>query len=156
MSEVVMKAYKVLISGLILVSIPVLAQGKQPSSRHDSPNSATIWTYNDEYIQKAIKNYEAALNSSNDGVVESAIAHVTFMRIDLPKTDLKKIEATLTNLAEAGRTPVIRYKAYLASIVFESPSTFANALKTDAVESDQFFSVIASEVQRTLLGQNMK
>ena len=91
----------------------------------------------------------------NDGVAESALAHLTFLRIDLPQLDLKKIESTMINLAETGRTPVIRYKAYLASIVFESPASFAKALNTEAANSDLFFSVVASQVQKTLLGQNL-
>ncbi len=151
-----MKAYKVLAASLFLVSIPVLAQSSRRGMQHDPPHSAAVWSYAEEYTQKAIKNYAMALNSANDGVVESVIAHLTFLRIDLPQLDLKKIEATLINLAETGRTPVIRYKAYLANIVFESPASFVKSLNTEATNSDLFFSDIASQVQKTLLGQNIK
>jgi hypothetical protein len=156
MSEVAMKAYKVLILGLIFVSIPVLAQGEHPASLHDSPDSATMWTYNDEYIQKAIKNYEAALSSSNNGLVESALAHLTYIQINFPQTDLTKIRATIADLAESGSTPVIRYKAYLATIVLQNPASIMSGLKAESSDSNQFFSAVASKVQRTLLGANIQ
>jgi hypothetical protein len=150
-----MKAYTMLAAGLFLASIPALGQSRGDKMQHDSPHSTPAWSYNEDYIQKAIKNYAVAVNSLNDGVAESALAHLTFLRIDLPQLDLKKIEATMINLAETGRTPVIRYKAYLASIVFESPASFVKALNTEATNSDQFFSAVASQVQKTLLGQNL-
>jgi len=154
--EVAMKAYTMLTAGLLLASLPALGQSNGRGMQHDPASSPAVWSYEEGYIQKAIKNYAAALKSTNDGVVESAIAQIVFIRIGLPKLDLKTVEGTVTNLAENGRTPVIRYKAYLANIVFESPASFEKALNVETTNSDAFFAVIASQVQRTLLGQNIK
>jgi len=154
--EVAMKTYAIVTAGLFLASLPAMGQSKGQEVQVDTRHTAVVWSYEDGYIQKAIDNYSMALNSANDGLVESAIAHLTFIRIDLPQRDLKKIERTIGELAEKGRTPVIRYKAYLANLVFESPATFQKVVTTDATDSDLFFSFVGSEVQKTLFGHNMK
>jgi hypothetical protein len=86
--------------------------------------------------------------------VESVIGQIAHMRIVLPQEDMKDIEASLTNLANYGRTPVIRYKAYLASLVFVNPGMFRQEAANDYASSDEFLSAIASRLQRTLLGFN--
>jgi hypothetical protein len=151
-----MKAYTMFVAGFFLVSVPTLGQSSRNGQQHDYPYVASLSSYSEGYVQKAIKNYAKALSSSNDGVVESAIAHVAFLQIGLPQLDLKEIRTTIVELAESGRTPVIRYKAYLASMVFESPASFVSALNTESNEGDLFFSGIASQAQETLLGQNIK
>jgi hypothetical protein len=151
-----MKAYTMLATGLLLVSVPAVGQSSREALQHDTPYVLSMSTYSDGYIQRAVKNYAMDLNSSNEGVVESAIAHVTYLRIGMPQVDLSAIRTSIADLAESGRTPVIRYKAYLATLVFESPSSFVNVLKTESNEGGLFFSGIASQIQKTLLGQNMQ
>jgi hypothetical protein len=151
-----MNAYTMLAAGLFLSSVPTMGQSNRQGMLQEPPYFAEISSLSEDYLQKAVKNYALALTSANDGVVESSIAHLTFIRISLPQMDLKGIRATMVELAESGRTPVIRYKAYLATIVFESPVAFVRALNVESAESDQFFSSIASQVQKTLLGQNIK
>jgi hypothetical protein len=151
-----MNAYTMLAAGLFLASVPTMGQNNRQGMQQEPPYFAEMSSHSHDYLQKAIKNYALALTSANDGVVESSIAHLTFFRISLPQIDLKEIRATMVDLAESGRTPVIRYKAYLATIAFESPASFVRALNAESAESDQFFSGIASQVQKTLLGQNIK
>jgi hypothetical protein len=147
-----MKAYTMLTVGLLFASLQALGQ----EMRSDPSNVSPLSSYTKDYIQNAITNYRAALNSANDGIVESAIANLSYIRIALPQLDLRKSHAAIANLTESGRTPVIRYKAYLAMLVFENPESYMSSLKTEFTESDKFFSSVASQVQKTFFGHNIR
>lgn len=96
------------------------------------------------------------LGSDNDGVVESALALVTQMRIVLPQDDMREIELVVNQLALKGNTPVIRYKSYLAVQVFASPDLFRQVARTDFPSGDDFFASIASRLQQSMLGYTSK
>ena len=69
-------------------------------------------------------NYLINLNSEIPGVVESALGHVTLMRIAYPKQDLRKLGEKLYDLASRGATREIRYKAFVAMQVFANPAAY--------------------------------
>jgi len=151
-----MKARTIFAVSLFLASVPALGQGNQQKTPQNPPDVVTVSSYSEAYLRQAVRNYAQGLTSDCNGVVESALAHTALLRILKPRLDLREIQATIAGLSESGRTPVIRYKAYLATMVFESPASFAGEMKSESIESDQFFSEIAAKVQKTLLGQNLK
>jgi len=155
-SEDAMKTTTILTAALFLVSIPAIGQSDLPGKQLDGPYVVSEFSYTDAYLQRAFRNYAMDLNSANDGVVESTIAYLTFLHLSMPQVDLKRFEAMITKLAELGRTPVIRYKAYLATMVFESPGSFAGVQNAGYANSNQFLYNVASQAQMTLLGQNIK
>ncbi len=114
-----------------------MGQGQQAAD--ERPCLSSKADYSATKLEKARKNFLASLNSENDGVAESAIAHVAHMRAMLPQEDLRDIEATVVELANGGRTPVIRYKAYLASLVFANPRMFSQEVTVDYASGDEFF-----------------
>jgi hypothetical protein len=73
-------------------------------------------------------NYLKCLSADNPGVVESALGHVTYMRIAFPKLDMAEIQKTISDLTKQGMTPVIRSKALLALQVFADPLSYQNAI----------------------------
>jgi hypothetical protein len=150
--EVAMKTYTKLTAGLLFASFQALGQSNGQGLRADPSNVSPLSSFTREYVQNAITNYHVALNSANDGIVESAIANLAYIRIGLPQMDLGESRAAIAEIAESGRTPVARYKAYLATLVFENPESYVNALKTESTVSDRFFSGVAAEVQKTFLG----
>lgn len=147
-----MKPYKAFAAGLLLVSATALGQSNRQSPTKDSPYFASISSKSEEYVQKATDNYTLLLTSLNDGVVESSMAHLTYLYMGAPERDLKKARIIIKNLAESGRTPVIRYKARLSMMVFESPELFADGVNAASNDGDQFFLEIAAKVQKNLLG----
>lgn len=149
-----MKARTMLAAGLFLASLPAVGRSQDPAKTQSGLYFGSTAAYTTAYLERAARNYELALKSTNDGTVESAIAFSAYMCINAPELNLSEIKATIAALAESGRTPVIRYKAYLASIVFENPKAFVDAANSEYSDSDQFFTVIASKVHRTLLGHN--
>ena len=145
-----------LAAGLILAAASAMGQASTPQTSQDRPCFSHELNYNKAKMPAAKRNYLWTLQSDNDGVVESVLAHVTQMRIMVPQEDMKDIEAILGRLALNGRTPIIRYKAYLATQVFASPELFDEITKADYESSDQFFTALASRLQKTMLGYSGK
>ena len=70
------------------------------------------------------RNYAASLMSANKGVVESALAIITMIKLDMPNEELPILRAKIENLATFSMVPAIRYKACLARAVFDNPAKF--------------------------------
>lgn len=151
-----MKTYTIVAAGLLLASVSASGQPNQKAVLHGTGSYAVTPAYNEAYVQKAVKTYATLLNSDNDGVVASAIAHLALIKIDMPDVELDGVRAKIADLVESGRTPAIRYKAYLASIVFQTPEMFRGGSKVGSTVSDTFFREIASRAQTSLLGQNLR
>ncbi len=105
-------------------------------------------------LEAAKKNYLVTLRSDNDGLVISGLAQVTMMRHYVPAENLDAIQAEVNSLAVRGRTPEIRYKAYLSSLVFSSPELFPQETIWQSESPDQLFSSLAGTLQRELLSLN--
>ncbi len=149
-----MKTSMIVAASLLMVSLPATAQTPASERQADAPMYGTVYSYAPSYLHRAALNYAAALRSECDGVVESAIAHSTLLRMVAQDLEMTQIQSTLADLAESGRTPAIRYKAYLAAAVFDNPEKFASTAKVRYADSEEFFSAVASQVHRTLLGHN--
>ena len=103
-------------------------------------------------LKKAEKNYLACLDSPNDGVLESGLAHIAMMKIFFPASAFPTLEQKVAELSVAGRTPTIRYKAYLTSAVFENPTAFALVAMAGYEDGEQLFKSLAAQMQVQLLG----
>jgi hypothetical protein len=131
-----MKTHKALIIGLALTAaISAHAQDIAKLSKTES-------SYSREYSRKALDfkkvetNYLFCLNSDVPSVVESALGHVTVMRIAYPKQDLRKIQEKVSDLALLGPTASIRQKASMAMKVFANPFGFRNAITDGQANGD--------------------
>ena len=78
------------------------------------------------------------------------------MQLLFPGDDLNEIELMMNLLANGGRTTGIRYKAYLASMIFQSRRLFDDLADRDYENGDQFFVVVANRLQQTLLGSDFR
>jgi len=105
-------------------------------------------------IRRFEANYKACLASNIDGVVESAIAHSVRMKWALPSASLDEIRSALDRLASDGRTQAIRYKAYLAGMVFDSPSMFAKEGSQKYTWDEDLFDAVSARAEKALLGCN--
>jgi hypothetical protein len=92
-------------------------------------------------------NYLVNLNSPLPSVVESALGHVTLMRIKYPKQDLRKIQEKLYDLATQGATQSVRRKAFTAMQVFANPSAFSRAIEGRQYSGDGLLEELAAQMQ---------
>ncbi|HCV42293.1 MAG TPA: hypothetical protein DGH68_02325 [Bacteroidetes bacterium] len=151
-----MKATTAIALGLALAASTALSQGTLQQAADDWPYSPTAASYGTANLTQAKKVFQWSLESDNDGVVESVLGHIAHMRITLPQEAMKDIEAAVRELANNGRTPVIRYKAYLASLVFDNPSMFCQTVTNKYASSDELFGAIATRVQQTMLSSTVQ
>ncbi len=97
-------------------------------------------------FQKVQSNYLRTLSSNIPSVVESALGHVTLMRIAYPKQDFRIIRDKLIALASEGATQTIRRKAFTAMQVYANPSAFKEAIVAGQSSGDGLLEAIASQL----------
>ena len=100
-----------------------------------------------EFIDRS---YSANLSSEYTGIVESTLAVVTMVKLDLPADELPLLRAKIKDLVTSGTTPVIRYKAYLAGAVFSNPTMFQRESSRSYSTPDEFFHALAETLSQTL------
>ena len=147
-----MKAHVLMFAGVFLAALPAVGQSQRVEKMADASCLGRISSYSRPYLEKAAKNYETGLKCGNDGVVEACIAYSILLKVTAPQLDLTEIRAELDDIAASGNTPVIRYKAYVATIVFDNPGAFENILGAETSDSDRLFNTVAEQVSRTLIG----
>lgn len=129
---------------------PVYGQGDDQATERNVLSCAAM--YQKAKLGSVEKSYVAALQSENDGVVESALAHVTRMKLCLPARDFPALEAVIADLVKSGRTPAIRYRAYLAALVFDGPELFKEEQATEFRTPEELYAAISHRLQASLLG----
>jgi hypothetical protein len=93
-----------------------------------------------------IKNYMHCLDSDIPSVVESALGHVTFMRIAFPGQDLSKIQEKLVYLTTHGMTRAIRCRAFMALEVYGEPSAFCRFIERRQANGDGLLDEIGTRI----------
>jgi len=95
-------------------------------------------------------NYLYCLQSTNYGVVESSLGHLAHLKLQRPEENVDCMKSEIDKLALFGPTPQIRYKAYLASLVFDSPGIFARVSIPECSDCDQFFQALSGALHGVL------
>lgn len=130
---------------LALLAAPVVSLNAQPAVL---VNETHMRAANPAVLEK---NYVVCLKDPIDGVVESATANVIKVKLTMPDKPFAKIGSVLRDLIIDGRTPAIRYKAYLASAVFDDVKLFQGSPCTTCETPEQLFHAISERLQETML-----
>jgi hypothetical protein len=101
--------------------------------------------------QRIEKIFAATLSSEHNGLIESCLANVTKMKLDLPEDEFPMIKNEIDNLLANGTTPVVRYEAYLAGAVFANPAMYKGETALQSENPQVFFSMLAERMTKTLL-----
>jgi hypothetical protein len=105
-------------------------------------------------MERLDKSYANSLSYPNNNVVESALATVTMIKLDVPADEFSLITEKIDDLVTSGETPVIRFKAYLAEMVFSDPGMFREEAVRQYENTDALFSALAERMTKTLLSSN--
>jgi hypothetical protein len=143
----------IVVSIIILVSMGV-GQEHETSSEASGGTRPYFSSRKTADPGKVLEGYIRNLQSTNDGVVESSIAHTAFMVVAFPELDRTATVESLERLSLNGTSPEIRYKAYLANLVAGNPQTFGMILDHDYENVDQFFLAISQRAQTSLLAHD--
>lgn len=105
-------------------------------------------------VEKNLKNFLLAMSCENTGVVESSIIICVELKALYPQHDLKKVEDKLNSLAVDGETPVIRYRALLASLYYSNYPIFANLKIVDKDNPEKTFRAIIDRIENYRIASN--
>jgi len=134
----------------MIVAALVLTVGVQPLSAQSY--FSVVVSSQAADLMKAERNYLICLDSPNDGVLESGLAHIAMMKILFPASAFPALEQKVAEVSVVGRTSTIRYKAYLTSAIFENPTAFAMEATAGYEDGEQLFLSIAARMQAKFLG----
>ncbi len=139
----VMKTNRMLLAALLFCTTAAFTQAQSfyPSLKKASESD----------MERLDKAYAWTLTEENNGTTEMALAIVSMIKLDLPSGDFARIKSHIDDLTLGGATPVIRYKASLASAVFMDPEMFREESQRTYQDEDAFFSALAQRMTKTLL-----
>ena len=136
-----MKTTEVVLATMLL-AFASKAQGVTPEHSYFT-NAAK---YGPTVIAMAEKGYANSLKCENEGVVESALAQVTVMKITLPTRAFKGLEAEIAKLVKNACTPELRYKAYLAQVAMQHPEIFTTVSVQSFKNNDELFGEMSNRL----------
>jgi hypothetical protein len=102
--------------------------------------------------EMAKSNYLMGLRSDNAGLKESSMMQTAKVKMLYPDLNFEDVKHVTDSIAVNGKTPAIRYEAYLASNVLENPVWFAKGNHQTIEDPDTFFISVASQLQERILG----
>jgi hypothetical protein len=118
------------------------------------PYYPRLQNYSAKDKKRIDRGYAEALKSPNDGVVETALAVVTLLKMDLPDDEFPKIQNEVCYLKTHGATPMIRYRACLVEAVFYSPEMFKEVPTRRYSDPDTFFDAFVERMSKPYLSAN--
>ena len=122
---------------------------------HAYPTDVESTKVDDSFLIDARANYLKALNSDNNGLVESAIYNSLMLNIQHPEFDITPIVKKLQDLALNGDTHLIRYKAYLSISYLKDSDEFVGtdelARLLEYENPNEFFGFLDKQIKNSLL-----
>ncbi len=139
-------------AGLLLATLVSPAAGQDERWAGDQVRVfAALSSYQNADIQRLERNFLGSLNHPLDAVVESAIREITRLKLAQLCCQSDDILEKLRDLSVEGNIPAVRYKATLATMVFENPTMFTEEGAIDYVTGEEMFSAIAHRLEQQLL-----
>ncbi|MBI5472479.1 MAG: hypothetical protein HY961_09060 [Ignavibacteriae bacterium] len=133
-----------------VVMLLVATTGFAQDVNKEYPYFPTAAQYRCADLQRVSVQYLAALSSENQGVVESALAHVAMMKVMLPTCNLKRLKSKVDEMATGASSLEVRYKAFLVKAVFEEPEMFDEIAYARYDNADQWLGAIASRMSQAI------
>jgi len=133
---------------MVLAAMMIFATANLSQAQTFYPVLKKYSTADKEQLEKT---YASALHSGHNGFIETALAIVTMMKLDLPADEFPMIKKEIDYLAAHSRTPMIRYRACLAGAVFDNPAMFIVEAAHQYTDADAFFSALDNRTTNPLL-----
>ena len=116
--------------------------------------SANLFAKFNPAEKRCVDQIQSALTSDNQGVVESAIFISLSLKNYFPETNFGKVVNKLNDLVADGSTPVIKYKAQLASLYYNYPNLFSDIKINTKDNPDTYFKMISDRLVNHSLASN--
>jgi hypothetical protein len=141
-----MKTVATVAAMLVLMTASMQAQNKDDRGYFSDPA-----IYMNANIPAALKAFESCLSVQNEGVQESAMAHLAMLKLMVPSVEASEILHRLEGLSTTATSPGTRFKAYIASQVYQNPEIFASERAAKYNDGDELFNALAARLQSSLL-----
>ncbi len=139
-----------MVAALVFMATPAM-QAQNAADERYFPDPAVYQTAN---IPAAIKAFYGCLVTDNEGVQESAMAHLAMLKLMVPAVNAEAITHRLEVLSTSAPTPGTRFKAYIASQVYRSPELFAKEKDATYRSGEELFNALAARLQTSFLSYN--
>lgn len=137
-----------ILSGIVVLGAAhVCAQRSSvPAGAERSPIAA-LESYERCDLQKLEKNLCICLSQDVEGIVMNALREVAKIKLAQPDCSSDVIETKVQNLVRTGMTPAVRFKAYLTTVVLQSPHSFFAEGKATFQTDEEFFTALARRLE---------
>lgn len=153
MKEDVMNTRKMMLAGLVVAVLATPAPGQESNTLVPPVKYfSDAVSHRTAELEKVAKNYLLCLDSPNEGVVTSALAHIAMMKLCCPHRAFASIEEKIELLSREAGSPGIRYRAYIVASVMRNPGMFEYEKTLAYATGEELFTALASRIQSTLLG----
>lgn len=142
-----MKTLAMVAAAMVFMAAPAM-QAQSTADEKYFPDPAVYKTAN---IPVALKAFYSCLTTNNEGVQESAMAHLTMLKLMMPSVAEEAITHRLEALSTDAPAPGTRFKAYIASQVYRTPELFANERENNYRNGEELFNALAVRLQSSLL-----
>jgi hypothetical protein len=112
---------------------------------------ASFKAYQEYSLPRWEKGLIQSLRFPVSAVAEGALRDVAAIKLAQPDLTSTRLYDTICELADAGSTPAIRYKATLVRLVFDFPQVFEEEQGREYRNDQEIFTAIADRLQRTTL-----
>lgn len=116
--------------------------------------SANIFAKSTPAEKRIADQIQSSLKSDNQGVVESTIFISLALKDIYPEANINKVVNKLNDLVADGSTPVIKYKAQLASIFYTYPTLFSDIKVNTKENPETYFKMISERLVNNSLASN--
>ncbi len=112
---------------------------------------ASAGPVSEKQMRSAMTNYQVALQSGNQGLVESALAHIAYLALSTQGQDFGELTECVEQLERSGSSAEIQYKASLTSLALRNPGLFKIEDADTYEYADQLFAALSGRLQHTFL-----
>jgi hypothetical protein len=117
---------------------------------------ARVEKYRTTDMEIPCRRYLACLRADNDGVVESALGLVARIKLYTPSLEMNELMEVVSRLGAEGRTPSIRYRAYLVSMLLAKPEWFTMEGTRDYPHDQDLYFALSGRIAKTLLNPSTR
>ena len=143
--------FLIIAAGLVLATDPTARAQVALASAEKVRACARLESYQSFNVCRFERHFVNALKHEINGVVESTIREAALIKLAQPDAYCPRIKEELDRLATEGATPAIRFKAWLAVMVYENPDLFVQEGKRQFVSDEEVFTALSDRLKSTLL-----
>lgn len=138
---------------MMSIAATILLASAAPAQEPDRGYFPAADTYTRAGDQQVLLHYVQALSSDNPGVVESGLAHLAMMKLQLPGLDYGAAERKTGELARTAASIETRYKAFLVKTLLDEYQMFGQVAAARHTSADEFFSTLSGCMSAAIAGQ---